>query len=320
MVGRSWSRPISKSMGSWPGVTLSAPVPNSGSTCSSAITGTAPLDVGNDDLLADRVAIALVVRVHGHGDVGQHRRRTDGRNREVAGTVGERVARVGQRVVHVLVSDLEIGDRRLVERAPVDDPVGAVDPAAIPEVDEEAHHGLDVGVVHRESLALVVERGTETAELADDRTARLLEVAPDALDERLAAEFLARRALVRELLLDDVLSRDAGVIVAGLPERVVAPHPVPADQNVLDRTVQRVAHVQRPRHVGGRHADHEGLVAALARAGAIEALVLPGALPARLDTVRLVERLHRRIVGAALRGLGGDRSFFAFSASFSASS
>ncbi len=31
--------PISKSAGSWPGVIFSAPVPNSTSTCSSAITG-----------------------------------------------------------------------------------------------------------------------------------------------------------------------------------------------------------------------------------------------------------------------------------------
>ena len=34
-----WRRPISKSLGSWPGVILRQPVPNSGSTCSSAITG-----------------------------------------------------------------------------------------------------------------------------------------------------------------------------------------------------------------------------------------------------------------------------------------
>ena len=36
---RPWERPISKSFGSWPGVTFNAPVPNSGSTYSSAITG-----------------------------------------------------------------------------------------------------------------------------------------------------------------------------------------------------------------------------------------------------------------------------------------
>ena len=49
---------------------------------------------------------------------------------------------------------------------------------------------------------------------------------------------------------------------------------------------------------GGTQID-EGLVAALAGAGPVEALVLPGPLPARLDAFRLVERLHRRIVGAA---------------------
>ena len=172
------------------------------------------LDVRDDDLLADRIPVALVVGMHGDGDVGEHRGRTDGGDRDVPGAVGERVARVGQRVVLVLVRDLEVGDRRLVERAPVDDPVGAVDPAAIPEVDEEAHHGLDVGVVHREPLALVVERGAEPAELAHDRLPGGVEVLPDALDERLAAELLARRPLLDELLLDHVLGRDARVVVA----------------------------------------------------------------------------------------------------------
>ena len=168
-----------------------------------------PLDVRDEHLLADRVAVALVVGMDGDGDVGEDRRRPHGRDRDVPGAVRERVARVGERVVHVDVLDLEVGDRRLVERAPVDDPLGAVDPAAVPEVDEEAHHRLDVGVVHREALAAVVERGAEAAELAHDRPAGLLEVAPDALDERLAAELLPRRPLVRELLLDDVLGRDA---------------------------------------------------------------------------------------------------------------
>ena len=39
-TGRPWRRPISKSTGSWPGVTLMTPVPNSGSTASSATTCT----------------------------------------------------------------------------------------------------------------------------------------------------------------------------------------------------------------------------------------------------------------------------------------
>ena len=36
---RLWRWPMAKSFGSWPGVTLTAPVPNAGSTCVSATTG-----------------------------------------------------------------------------------------------------------------------------------------------------------------------------------------------------------------------------------------------------------------------------------------
>ena len=221
----------------------------------------APLDDRHDHLLADRVPVALVRRVHRHRDVGEDRRRPHRGDRDRAGPVRVRVAHVGERVVDLYVLDLEVGDGGLVEGAPVDEPVRSVEPPPLPQVHEERHHGLDVGVVHREALAVVVERGAETAELAHDRAARLLEVLPDALDERLAPELLAGGAFADELLLDDVLGRDAGMVVARLPERVEALHPVPADQHVLDRAVQRVAHVQRPGDVRRRHTDDERLVA-----------------------------------------------------------
>ena len=188
-----------------------------------------------------------------------------------------------------------------MEGAPVDEPVRAIEPPALPEVDEEAHHRLDVVLVHREALAAVVHRCPEAAELAHDRAAGLVEVRPDALDERLPAELLARRSLRRELLLDHVLGRDPGMVVARLPERVEPAQPVPADQHVLDRPVERVAHVQRAGYVGRRHADDERLVAPRARAGRVEALFLPDALPALLHAFGLVERLHRAIVGAGVR-------------------
>ncbi len=265
--------------------------------------GHAALDVRNDDLLAHGVAVALVVGVHGHGHVGQDRRRPHRGDRDRPGSVRERVPRVGQPVVHRLVDDLEVGDGGLVEGAPVDDAVRAIDPAAPPEVHEEAHDGLDVGVVHGEALALVVERGTEAAVLAHDRAARLLEVAPHPLDEGLPSDLLAGRALADELLLDHVLRRDPGVVVAGLPERVEAAHAVPADEHVLERAVERVAHVERARHVGRRDADHERLVPARAGARPVVALLLPGALPALLEVRGRVRLLHRHDCTAVPAGL-----------------
>ena len=177
------------------------------------------------------------------------------------------------------------------DRAPVDDPVRAVDPAPLVEVDEEAHHRADVAVVHREALARVVERGAEAAELAHDHAAVLAQPLPDLLDERVAAELLPRRALLHELPLDHGLGRDPRVVVARLPERVEAAHPVPADQRVLDRAVERVPHVERAGHVRWRHADHVGLARGVGL-GVVEPLLLPGPLPARLDAFGLVERFH----------------------------
>ena len=221
-VASPWSRPISKSIGSWPGVILSAPEPNSGSTRASAITGTCRPTTGTTTSLPIASRVARVVRVHRDGDVGEDRRRPHRRDRDRAGSVDERVARVGERVVHLDVLDLEVGDRRLVVRAPVDDPVRAVDPPRVPQPHEVRHHGVDVAVVHREALARVVERAAEPAELAHDHAAGALEPRPGALEERLAADLLPRGALGDQLLLDHVLGRDAGVVVARLPERVVA--------------------------------------------------------------------------------------------------
>ena len=68
----------------------------------------AALDERDDDLRADEMAVALVLGMDGDRDVGKDRRRPHRRDRDVAGAVGERVADVGERVVGVLVLDLEI--------------------------------------------------------------------------------------------------------------------------------------------------------------------------------------------------------------------
>jgi hypothetical protein len=252
----------------------------------------APPDDRDDHLAADRVAVPLVVGVDRDRDVGEDRRRAHRRDRDPAVALGERVAGIDERVVDLCVLDLQVGDRRLVVRAPVDDPVRPVDPAGVPEAHEERHHRADVRLVHREPLARIVERGAEPAVLAHDRPAGLVEPAPRPLEEGVAAELLPRGPLRDELLLDDVLRRDPGVVVAGLPQRVEPAHPVPADENVLQRAVQRVPHVQLSGHVRRRHADHVALVAARARAGGVETLGLPGLLPAPLDRGRVVHRLH----------------------------
>ena len=49
------------------------------------------------------------------------------------------------------------------------------------------------------------------------------------------------------------------MVHAGLPEHILFQHAVEAHEDVLDRVVQRVAHVQRPGDIGRRNDDGEGL-------------------------------------------------------------
>ena len=97
---------------------------------------------------------------------------------------------------------------------------------------------------------------------------------------------------LRELPLDHDLRADAGVVVARLPEGVEAAHAVPADEDVLQRAVEGVAHVQGAGDVRGRHGDDVGRTRII-RVGLEKALTLPCLLPALLDELRPVQRLHR---------------------------
>ena len=153
-------------------------------------------DEGQHRRLADQVAVALVVGVDRDRGVGQHRLRAHGGDHDLAVAVRERVGDVEELVGDLAVLDLEVGDGRARPGVPVDEVVVAVDQALVVEVDEDLHDRLHVALVEGEALVLVVHRGAEALELLDDRAAVLLAPLPHALDERLAPELLAARALL----------------------------------------------------------------------------------------------------------------------------
>ena len=250
------------------------------------------LDEGHDRLLADEVAVPRVVRVDGDRRVREDRRRPHSRDRHVPRPVDERIADVRERVVDILRLELEIGEGGSVAGAPVRDAVVAVDPAAAIQVHEPADDGAVVALVHREARARVVEGGADAAELRHDRPAVAGEPVLDVRVEALPPEVALASPLLRERPPDRRPRRDPRVVVAGLEERVEPAHAVPAHERVLERELEDVADGQRARDVRRRVHDDEGLLAARARAGAVEALRLPRLLPARLDFRGGVAGIH----------------------------
>ena len=104
-----------------------------------------------------------------------------------------------------------------------------------------------------------VARSAEDPHLLADAAAVLVHELPDALQELLAPEVVAGQPFLGQLLLDDPLAGDAGVIRARAARASVAEHAVPADHDVLDGHEQGVADVQLAGHIRRRHDDDERL-------------------------------------------------------------
>jgi hypothetical protein len=103
------------------------------------------------------------------------------------------------------------------------------------------------------------------------------------------------------------LGGDAGVIGAGLPQHVTPAHALEAAENVLQRVVERVAHMQRARHVGRRDDDAIRFrLGALRPAGPERAGLLPGLVNAAFDRAGLICLLdHFDFPGRALESPRG---------------
>ncbi len=148
---------------------------------------------------------------------------------------------------------LLVGKRGAAARAPVDDIFPFVDQILTVELHEYPPHGARKPFVHGEPLAVPVARGAELLELVRNHGVVGLLPLPDLLDEGFAAQIVACLLLFGKFALHDVLRGDARMIGARHPERLEPRHAFVPDEDVLQRVVQRVAHVQHAGHVRRRN-------------------------------------------------------------------
>ena len=114
-------------------------MPNAGSIASSPTIGMSRSTSGSRTRRADEVRVALVVGVHRHRRVAQHRLGPGGGHGQVT-SAGQRVLQVPEVAVTLLLLGLLVGERRQAARAPVDDVVAAVDQPLLVEPDEHLAH------------------------------------------------------------------------------------------------------------------------------------------------------------------------------------
>ncbi len=233
------------------------------------------------DLLADQMRVTFVRSVHRDGHIGEHRLGPRRRDLDEAAGIRQRIAQMPEAALDLARLDLEVADRGAEARIPVHQPLVAVEQAFFVQVDEHLQHGLGKALVHREALVRPVHRATEPAELLRDLAAALLFPFPHLRDEFLAGEVGALLLALGHLPLDHHLRRDAGMVGADHPQRVLALQPRVADENVLQRVVERMADMERARDVGRRVDDRPRLGAGAV--GAEQAVRLPMRVPALLE-------------------------------------
>ena len=249
---------------------------------------------GQVDHLPDQVLVALVLGVHHHGHVAQHGLGAGGGHHELARTrsrkasigVYQGVGDMPQRAVFFFVFDFEVRHGGLQLRVPVHQALAAVDQALLIQAHEGFGDHLGELVVHGEVLAAPVHAVAHAAHLRGDGVARFFFPLPDLGDKVLArlggrgAHVVAADALLLQLALHHDLRGNAGVVGAGHPGGIEAPHAVVAREAVHDGLVERMAHVQRAGHIGRRQLDAERGRASLGRTGAAKAAcAVAAALP-----------------------------------------
>ena len=184
----------------------------------------------------------------------------------------------------------EIGNRGQQLGVPVDQPLVLVDEALAIKFYKNFKNGLGQPLVHGEALARPVARGAEALQLIDDGAAQFGLPRPDLFEKLVAADITAGRLLpLHHLPLDHHLRGDAGVVGARLPQHVLAAHALEAAEHVLQRVVERMAHMQRAGDVGRRNDDRVcGRARALGPAGLEGAGLLPRPVDAALDLRGLI--------------------------------
>ena len=187
-----------------------------------------------------------------------------------------------QKAVLFFALNFQVTHRALQDRVPVDEPLTAVDQALLVQLHKGGGDHLGHFRVHGEVLVLPGHRIAHAPHLLRDGGAGLFFPFPDFVNEGGAAQVVAGFAFTGELALDHDLRGNAGVVGAGHPQRVFAQHAVVARERVHDGLVERMAHVQRARHIGRRQLNGKRSFAGVQRR-LVHAALLPGRAPVRFQ-------------------------------------
>ena len=223
--------------------------------------------------------------MHGDGRIAEHRLGPRGGDHQVVVAVDERITKPPDLPRLLLDQHFQVGNGRVQHRVPIDQSLAPVDQPFLVEPHEDLGDRFAEFRVHGEAVTGPIHRSAKPPDLPGDGVSGLFLPIPHPAHEGVPPQSAPRPAFGIQQPFHDHLRGDACVVGSHLPERVVAAHPVIADQGIHDGVLERVAHVYRTGHVGRRNDD----AIALAMTGRPEiARLLPAPVLAGFDFFGLV--------------------------------
>ena len=149
-----------------------------------------------------------------------------------------------------------VGQRGSAFRTPVDQTVAAVNQALFIQIDESPDDSSAAALVQRKSLPLPVAGAAQLSHLLLDRAAVFFLPGPGSLQELFSAQiFFFFAFFFPDLFHYFYFCGDAGVVGARNPECVIPLHPAETDQQILQRLIQRMTHMEFSCDIRRRHHD-----------------------------------------------------------------
>ena len=212
---------------------------------------------------ANQVAITRVLRINCYCSITGQSFRTGGSNHQAAAFFfNYRVVDVPEMARVILMLNLDIAQCGVAVYTPVGDTGAFVNQALFKQSAENLANSLGATLVHSKALTLPVAGNAQVLQLVDDTVAVLLLPFPNAFQELFAAQVITSLAF---LFFDNLFNLNLGcqacMVIAGHPQGVVAHHAVPADQDILQGIIQRMAHMQLTGDVRWGDNNTEGFLA-----------------------------------------------------------
>ena len=135
-------------------------------------------------------------------------------------------------------------------RIPVHHAKATINKAFIIEVYKDFNDAFRASFVHREASSVPIAGSTNLAQLFENDTAMFFRPIPSVLQELFTGEIQFADTLLSEFIYNLCFGCNGSVVCSWHPARILSFHSCVAHQDVLNRVVEDVPHMQHSRHVG----------------------------------------------------------------------